>query len=153
MQLHCDKYTKLNQELITEQIEEVNEVMDFRRLHKIGDYINDESLQNHTAKGYDHCWLKTEPEKAEIAVMQDDLSGRRLKVSSSYPAVVCYAGCYPKSFLFNENKKRIEQYHSICLECQFVPNGINMNDVDKAILKKGEEYNHFIKYSFDLVEE
>lgn len=151
MQLLCDKYTKLNQELITEKIEEVNEVMDFRRLHEIGDYINDDSLQNHTAKGYDHCWLKTDPEKAEVAVMQDDLSGRRLKVSSSYPAVVCYAGCYPLSFPFNKDGIKISKHHSMCLECQYVPNGINMDNVCKAILKPGEKYHHYIKYQFDLI--
>lgn len=153
LQLLCDKYTNLNNELITESIDDVNDVFDFRIPHKIGKYIYDESIQNHTALGYDHCWFKENAKEDKVAVLVDYESGRRVSVSTSYPAIVCYAGCYPKSFLFNENKKRIEQYHSICLECQFVPNGINMNDVDKAILKKGEEYNHFIKYSFDLVEE
>lgn len=152
MQLLCDKYTRLNNELITEAIEKVNEVMDFRTLHKIGDYINDDSIQNHTAKGYDHCWIKADESKPEVAVMQDDLNGRRLKVSSSYPAVVCYAGCYPTDVLCNAEGIKIEKHHSMCLECQYVPNGINMSDVDKAILKPGEKYHHYIKYQFDLID-
>ena len=152
LQLLCDKYTNLNNELITVSIDDVNEVFDFRTPHNIGDYIYDESIQNHTALGYDHCWLKENKNEEKVAVLTDEASGRRLTVSTSYPAIVCYAGCYPKDLLFNDNKK-IEQYHSICLECQFIPNGINMENVDKAILKSGEEYNHFIKYSFDLLEE
>lgn len=153
LQLLCDKYTNLNNELITESIDEVNEVFDFRIPHEIGKYIYDESIQNHTALGYDHCWFKENEEEAEVAVLTHKENGRRLTVSTSYPAIVCYAGCYPKGFLFNENKVQIEQYHSICLECQYVPNGINMENVDKAVLRKDDEYNHYIKYSFDIIEE
>ncbi len=153
LQLLCNKYTNLNNELITESIDDVNEVFDFRNPHEIGKYIYDESIQNHTALGYDHCWIKENINEDKIAVLADDISGRRLMVSTSYPAIVCYAGCYPKEFLFNENKVNIEQYHSICLECQYIPNGINMDNVDKAILRKDEEYNHYIKYSFDLLED
>ena len=152
MQLLCDKYTRLNNELITEEIEPVNKVMDFRNLHAIGDEINDPSIQNHQAKGYDHCWIKEDLNNPLIAVMQDDLSGRRLKVSTSYPAIVCYAGCYPAGFDFNEGRIKIEKHHSMCVECQYVPNGINMENVEKAILKRGEKYHHYIKYQFDLVE-
>lgn len=144
----CDKYTRLNNELITESIDYVNEVMDFRDNHKLGKYIYDESLQNHTALGYDHCWIKENLNKEEIASIEDEVSGRKVTVSTSYPAIVCYTGCYPKPYIFNGNYK-IEQYHSICLECQYIPNGINMENVDKAILRKGEKYSEFIEYKFN----
>ena len=42
-----------------------------------------------------------------------------------------------------------QKYHAICLECQYVPNGINMENVNKALFKKNEEYNEFIKYKFE----
>lgn len=153
LQLLCDKYTDLNNELITKSIKDVDKIFDFRIPHKIGKYIYDEKLQNHTSLGYDHCWLKSDINEDIIAVLTEDKSGRKLSVSTSYPSIVCYAGCYPKEFLFNENRVQIEQYHSICLECQFIPNGINMNNMYKAILKKDEEYNHFIKYSFEIMED
>ena len=149
LQLLCNKYTNLNNELITLSIDDVNEVFDFRQPHEIGKYIYDESLQNHMSLGYDHCWLKENTDK--VAVLTDEVSGRRLTVSSSYPAIVCYAGCYPKKFLFNEGKY-IEQYHSICLECQYVPNSINMDNVFNGILKTDETYKHYIKFSFDIME-
>ena len=151
IQFLCDKYTKLNNNLITETIEKVNDVMDFRDMHKLGKYIYDESLQNHKAKGYDHCFIKEDLNNPKVAVLVDEESGRRVSVESSYPAIVCYAGCYPGSFGFNKEGFKIGQYHSVCLECQYIPNGINMDGVCKAILKKGEKYSHYIKYHFDLV--
>ena len=152
LQFFCDKYTRLNNELITIKVDPVNDVMDFRNMHEIGKHIYDESIQNHTAKGYDHCFIKEDLSKEKIAVMQDDESGRRLTVETSYPAVVYYAGCYPAAFPFNKEGIKIGQYHSVCLECQYVPNCINMDGVDKAILRKDEKYSHYMKYSFDLTE-
>ena len=150
MQFFCDKYTRLNNNLITESVDKVNEVMDFTYLHEVGKFINDESLQNHQAKGYDHCWIKEDESEAKIAILQDDVSKRRLTVYTSYPAVVCYACCYPASFKFLEDLT-ITKFYSVCLECQYVPNGINMDNVDKAILKKGDTYNHYIRYHFDII--
>ena len=149
LQFLCDKYTRLNNELITLSIDEVTPVMDFRNKHKLKDFIYDESLQKHTALGYDHCWLKEDVNNPLVAVLEDEESGRRVKVSTSYPSIVCYSGCYPKDYDFNKEHIKIEQYHSVCLECQYIPNGINMDNVDKAILKKGEEYNHYIHYNFE----
>ena len=58
VRFNCDKYTKLNNEMITESIEPVNNIMDFRTKHELIDYIFDSSLQNHIASGYDHCFIK-----------------------------------------------------------------------------------------------
>ena len=58
LQFFCDRYTNLNNDLITVSIDKVNDVFDFKNSHEVGLYINDESIQNHMAKGYDHCWLK-----------------------------------------------------------------------------------------------
>ena len=42
---------------------------------------------------------------------------------------------------------------AICLECQFIPNGINVDcDEDKAILDVGEEYHQMTRYSFKIKE-
>ena len=46
MHFLSDRYTKLNNELITLSIDKVTPVMDFRSKHKLKDYIYDESLQN-----------------------------------------------------------------------------------------------------------
>ena len=149
MQFLCDKYTRLNNELITITIDPVNEVMDFRDNHPIGKYIEDPSLQNHKALGYDHCFIKEDVANPLLAVVKDNESGIGLSISSSYPSVVFYSGCYPDSYPFNEDKITNIKYHAFCLEPQFIPNGINMEGVEKAILKPGETYSHYIKYSFE----
>lgn len=146
--LPCDKYTKLNNDLITTSILEVNQVMDFREKHKIGQYIEDISLQNHTSKGYDHCFIKENENNDLTGILTDTESGNSLIISSSYPTVVFYSGCYPDSFKINKEQLTNLKYHALCLEPQFIPNGINMEGVEKAILRKNDEYNHYIKFEF-----
>lgn len=147
--LQCSKYTRLNNELITLSIDPVNEVMDFRNNHNVGKYVEDPSLQDHKAKGYDHCFIKEDESNELLAILSDNESGISLKISSSYPSVVFYSGCYPDPFPFNDDRVDNIKYHALCLEPQFIPNGINMDGVNKAILRKGEKYSHFIKYSFE----
>ena len=146
--LQCSKYTNLNNELITESIDEVTEIMDFRDGHLVGKYMESEVLQNHTSKGYDHCFIKEDESKDLLAILSDDESGISLKISSSYPTVVFYSGCYPDPFPFNEDKVPNIKYHALCLEPQYIPNGINMDGVDTGLLEPGEKYHHFIKYEF-----
>ena len=149
--LPCNKYTRLNNELITLSIDEVDKITDFREKHEIGLYIEDPTLQNHTSKGYDHCFIKENPNDDLTAILEDSLSGNRLTISSSYPSVVFYSGCYPDSFKFNEEKLDNIKYHALCLEPQFIPNGINMTGVDKAILKANTDYRHYIKFEFSKI--
>lgn len=144
----CDRYTRLNNNLITLSIDKVTPVMDFRDGHKLGKYIYDESLQNHRARGYDHCWFKEDRNNPLIAIIEDKESGRKLSVSTSYPSIVSYVGCYPDNCVFNGDFTT-GQYHSICVECQNVPNGINMDNVEKSLLDVGEVYNHYIHYKFE----
>ena len=75
------------------------------------------------------------------------LSKRKLTVKTSYPSIVCYTCNYPANITINGNK--INQHQSICLECQYIPNGINMENVNKAIFKANEIYEEYITYQFD----
>lgn len=148
--LPCDKYTKLNDELITEAILEVDRVMDFRDNHYIKDYIFDTSLQNHVAKGYDHYFLKEDRDCDLIAVLTSIKNHLRLTITSSYPGVVFYSGNYPEKYNVNKENISNTKYDSLCLEPQYIPNGINM-EVDTGLVKKDEKYHHYITYEFDAV--
>mgnify|MGYP002519653791 CR=1 FL=1 len=68
IKFNCDKYTRLNNELITVSIDDVNDVFDFRIPHEIGKYIYDESIQNHKALGYDHCWFKENKDDEKVSL-------------------------------------------------------------------------------------
>ena len=149
--LQCDKYTRLNNELITLSIDKVNQIFDFTTKREIGLYIEDESLQNHTSRGYDHCFIKADESNELLAILEEEENNTQLCIYSSYPSVVFYSGCYPDSFKVNKEVVTNVKYHSLCLEPQFIPNGINMDSVNKAILRKGEEYNHYIRYEFKKI--
>ena len=152
LKLNCPLYTNLNNELIATSIDNVNKIMDFTNEKEIGLHINDESLQNHTAFGYDHCFIKTDTSNDVIAILKDEVSKRRLTVSTSLPSVVCYSTNYPDDTMdFNVKNNKLNKYHAITLECQYVPNGINMENVNKAIFKENEKYSHYISYNFDIM--
>ena len=149
LKLNCNKYTKLDNYLITTSIEDVNQIMDFQKSHRIGKYIADPSLVNHQANGYDHCFIKAKRNVAKIATLHDKKSKRRLTVYTSYPAIVCYSDNYPDDFEFLHDYK-ISKHHAICLECQFIPNGINMQGQDTGLLEANQKYKQYIRYCFDI---
>lgn len=149
LKLNCPYYTNLNNNLITTSIDKVNKIMDFTKFKKIKKHINDESLINHTANGYDHCFIKENSKDDVIAILKDNKTKRKLTIKTSYPSIVVYTCNYPSDFDFNMNHIKISKHHGICLECQYVPNGINMDNVNKAILRKDEKYNEYINYHFD----
>lgn len=151
LKLYCDKYTNLNNNLITNSVDKVNKIMNFQFGHKIGKYIEDESLQNHKAFGYDHCFIKKDLSNDKIAILSDNKSKRRLTVYTSLPTVVCYSTNYPLNFDFNVNSTKISKYHAITLECQYIPNGINMVNEESALYEPNNHYNHYVRYHFDLI--
>ena len=49
---------------------------------KIKKHINDDSLINHNANGYDHCFIKKSDNDDTIAILKDEKSKRKLKEES-----------------------------------------------------------------------
>ena len=145
--LNCDKYTKVNENLITTSIEKVDKIMDFRKAHKIKKYIFDKSLQDHIAKGYDHCFIKDNDDDDDV-IAKLSYNKITLEVKTNYNNIVVYTCNYPKEFYFNIPKLKIVKHHAICLECQNIPNGINMDTTEKSLLDKNEKFDKYIEYNF-----
>ena len=152
--IKASRFVDIDEDLLPVCIRNVNEVMDFRDGKRIGMDINDGSLQNHAYLGYDHPWI-FDDQNYEIcnASLFDPVSLRQVDVYTTYPAVVIYSNNY------NSNGKMVDKptpdgkHDAICMECQFVPNGINFDsNEDKAILSPNEEYHHMTRYSFKLKE-
>lgn len=148
LELKCKYHGNLDNNLIAIDIKEVNQTMDFRIPHQIGKYINDPYLQNHTSFGYDHFFIKENKDLDLIAILKDLEEGVTLKVSTSYPAIVMYTDNYPTKMKF-ENVDKEEKYQAIALECQNIPNEINMPNGSLTTLKPNEEFNEFISYQFE----
>ncbi len=151
LQLFCNRYVQVNDDLIPTKIETVDSTMDFQKSHPIKKHINDKSLLCSAANGYDHCFIKKDEQQPLIAILKDEDSKRSLSIETSYPAVVCYTCNYPASIPFNNTSLKIKKHHAICFECQYIPNGVNLNDttIEKGILKANEKYHHYIHYHFN----
>ena len=146
--LNCKYFGDLDNHLICKSIKEVTPVMDFTKGHEIGLNIEDPYLQKHTSFGYDHFFIKTDKDNPFVARLEDKEENVTLTIDTSYPAIVVYTDNYPTKMRY-ENVNYEGKYHAIALECQYVPNGINMDNVDKALLKPEETFNEYITYSFE----
>ena len=152
--IKASRFIELDNKMLPICIRNVTETMDFREGKRIGLDINDPYLQNHAAEGYDHPWI-FDDQNYEIcnASLSDPLSGRQVDVYTTYPSIVVYSNNYP-TFRPMIDKENVDKKNdAICLECQFIPNGINVDcDEDKAILDVGEVYHQMTRYSFKIKE-
>ena len=127
---------------------------DFKIPHKIGDVINSDFEQIKIGSGFDQNYCidnydgKT---MIEIANVQSPKTGITLKVSTNLPGFQFYTANHlgKKEQPNGKSGSRYEKRSSFCIEPQFYPNAINTDSFkEKGILKKGEEYNREIIYSF-----
>ena len=147
---NASKYTNLNNELITTSIDDVNKVMDFREPKMLKEDIFDSSIKNHAANGYDHCFIFDDVNLEKCnAYIYDKPSGRKVEVYTTYPSIVMYACCYPSGDIIAKGRK-IQLHDSVCLECQYIPNSVNMNLNDKSVLKTDQTYKEKTIYKFKV---
>ncbi len=92
--------------------------------------------------GIDHCYLVDDAIK-----LKDAISGRKMKVTSSYPAVQIYTTNYPDALVLSSGRAS-EKFDAICFEPQFVGAFDGNYDNNLAKLEKGKKYNHFIRLEF-----
>ena len=152
LMINADRYTRLENYLITISVDKVNEVMDFRKFKKIGTHMFDSSLKDHAAYGYDHFFMfeKTDETIPQI-IYQEKESGRRLKVYTSYHGVVIYTCNYPRGEEVQINHN-IDLHDSICIECQYIPNAINMKEYNTlTVQEKNKNYQNRIRFEFDCL--
>ena len=153
---NSSKYTKNNEIAVpTGEFENVeNTPFDFREPKKIGDSINLESDQLKIGTGFDQNYCidnydgKT---MINIAEVKSQKTGIKLNVSTNLPGFQFYTANHLGKTTQPEGKSgsRYEKRSAICIEPQFYPNAINTPEFkEKGILKKGEQYNREIIYSF-----
>ncbi len=90
-------------------------------------------LQDTPQKGIDHPFILHEG----TIVLQDPKSGRNLHMETDYDAVVVYTNNILTDHTFETGKKDSDHL-AVCLECQHVPNDINLMAEPKSIIKPGE---------------
>ena len=135
--------------LLPQGIVPCKKIYSFKNMHKIGDYINDKEIKDNT-NGYDFPYIFDDLSGYQV-ILKDDVSKRVLKIKTTYPTVVVYTCNYVGHEIMN-NRLPMKPYYAVCLECMYHPNTINSSFLEEKrdILKKGEEYNETIEYTFGL---
>ncbi len=154
LMMKASKFIDIDDDLLPITIRNVNDVMDFRDGKRIGMDINDPSLQDRPFSGYDHPWIFDDV-NYEIcnASLFDPVSLRQVDVYTTYPSVVIYTNNYPTNKPMVDKETLDGKHDAICMECQFIPDGINQDtDEDKAILEPNQEYHQMTRYSFKVKE-
>ena len=117
---------------------------DLRSAKKIGD------VHNAMGDGFEHFYLFEEKgfKLDKVAEIQDPKSGRSLEISTTEPGMLLYTGKYTSDDLKRESGLQYGKYRGFCCEAHRYPNGPNLPDSPKSILKKGEIYDSTTIFKF-----
>lgn len=123
-----------------------NTPFDFNNRKKLGSDVDSSHEQLLNANGYDHSFI-LDGSSRQIC-LEDEITRRRLCISTTCPACQLYIGefCKPKENSENE----YEYFDGVALETQAMPNAINTDKKDSVILKKGQMFESITRYSFDV---
>ena len=148
--INADRYGKLNERLIVEKVLPVTKHMDFRKPHAVGDYIEEDDVQQYTA-GYDHPYFfKSAGCDKTACTLYSEKSGIKLEMRTTYPAVVLYTNNYPDERLEVFPGKKSSRYLALCLECQYHPDGVHQCPENCGILSPGKPYFEEVQYIFTV---
>lgn len=127
---------------------------DFRKAKKIADDIDKEFDQLLIGSGFDQNFCIDNYDGKSlinIANVKSPKTGIILNVSTNLPGFQFYSANHLGKTEQPNGKTgtRYEKRSAFCIEPQFYPNAMNTESFkEKGILKKGEEYNREIIYSF-----
>lgn len=127
-------------------------VFDFTTAHKIGERINADEEQLKFVQGYDHNFVLGEKKGAirRVAEAYCDKTGICMEVYTDLPAMQFYAGNCMTPDMKGKNGAVYQPRTGFCLETQFVPNSINMDNFEKPLLKAGDKYDTTTCYRFSV---
>lgn len=143
LMIDADNYTPIDSNSIpTGEIKSVTATpFDFTKPTKIGEKIN-------YIGGYDHNYVLNKKDNfvEPIAILTDDISGRKLEVFTDQPGIQFYSGNYLNGTLKTDDGQAIEKHTALCLETQHFPNSPNEPKFPSVILNPGEKYQTTTKY-------
>lgn len=157
LKLNAEYYTPTDEELIPtgKILPVIGTPFDFLSVKPVDFYFNDKVFAAEMAakNGYDHNFLVARHNNGVekvfyIASIFSSDNSLEMKIESDAPAFQLYT-----SGSLNAKNGKSGEYKEgfgICVEPQFVPNAINscVAAFKKPILRKGEEGERFIKYTF-----
>ncbi|APC91805.1 MULTISPECIES: aldose epimerase family protein [Francisella] len=142
LEVPATQFVNVDVNLIPTDIQNLPQEMDFRQKSCIGDKLKHHDSKYFRKGGIDHCYIVD-----GMVKLEDSNSGRKLKLSSSYPAMQIYTCNVSRGHTLS-NGKILKQYGAICFEPQYIGAFDGNYDNHPAKLRKGQEYQHFIKLEF-----
>ena len=114
---------------------------DFREPKPIGRDIWEENQQLVYGNGYDHNWMIDDFDGSLILAgeLYSKESGIAMQTYTTMPGIQVYTANYLGNEKYNPND-------AICLETQFVPDSINLDNMVKPIIKAGKPAVHITQY-------
>lgn len=139
LMINSDQFLALGPDSIPtgELIDVQDTPFDFRVQKKIGRDLHLPHQQLLNAGGYDHPWLLKGDHKV---VISDDLTGRRVEMTSDQPCVVLYSYNFPL-----EGHKK---HQGLAIEFQKEPDSLNHDHFNTCVLKPGQVYRQRTLYKF-----
>jgi aldose 1-epimerase len=125
---------------------------DFRTPTVIGARIDKDDEQLKVGKGYDHCWVLSNPgDSAKVAAtVHDPSNGRVLSVYTTEPGIQVYTGNFLDGSVTGKYGSVYMKRFAICLETEHFPDSPNKKDYPSVVLNPGEVYKTQTVYTFSV---
>lgn len=148
--VHSDKYACIDQDgLPTGKFNDLkNTPFDFTTLRRIGNQIDLEDEQLKLGAGYDHPFIFNQDH--DQVVLYHPKTQRKLTVSTSLPGAQIYSANYLDGRIGKYGISYPKRY-AMCIETQNLPDAINLEENPSTILKKGDVYDEWTTYTFEVV--
>ncbi len=127
---------------------------DFQKPKRIGADINASHEQLKLGQGYDHCWLLSNLQTANMknpaASLYDPESGRFMEVSTTEPAIQFYSGNFLDGKYKGKGGVVYQDRFGLCLETQHFPDTPNrsQNEWPSTVVMPGSHYASTTVYKF-----
>jgi aldose 1-epimerase len=155
LQINAAQYTPVDSTLIPlGKIESVaGSPFDFRKAVKIGDRIENNTIQLKYGKGYDHNYVLNPAESGKIksaAIARGDQSGIVMEVYTQEPGLQFYSGNFMQGKNTFKGGSKDDFRTAFCLETQHFPDSPNQPAFPATVLKPGDLYKTSTVYKFSV---
>lgn len=120
--------------------------LDFTVSKPLADH-RDETQKETTFVGIDHPLLLN-PDAPQMVYVHP-VSKRMVSIATTYPCVVVYTHNHPDGHELTHLQDQ-KKHFGLCLETQFEPNGINVEGLHDAILRRNKKYQEHTVYTFTV---
>lgn len=154
--VNADRYTPLNEELITVGTMErvASSPFDFTSPISVKDALSRDSLheQLQRAQGFDHNYVLRTPGKLDVpaAEVYSPSSGITLEVYTTEPGIQVYSGNMLDGSRTGKNGVDYRKQTGLCLEPQHYPDSPNKPTWPSTILEPGQQYTSSSIYRFGI---